>query len=119
MMTEERQKILESLLQREVHITCNNRILRKGKFILYTVKDFYITFLLKNNKDINKTYEIPYPFDMFYEEEKDNIVFDYTINSLSERQDMIDLINTVMSGETNNKLFDSKVNITAISNANE
>ena len=56
---------------------------------------------------------------MFYEEEKDNIVFDYTINSLSERQDMIDLINTVMSGETNNKLFDSKVNITAISNANE
>lgn len=118
-MTEERQKILELLLQRDVHITCNNRILRKGKFILYTVKDYYITLLLKNNKDINKTYDIPYPFDMFYEEEKDNIVFDYTINSLSERLDMINLIGTVMTGDSSNKLFDSKVNITATSNTNE
>ena len=113
MITKEKQKILETLLQREIHITCNNRILRKGKFILYTVKDYYISIILKNNKDVNKTYEMPYPFHMVYDEEKDDIVFDYTIDTLSENFDTVSLITSVMSGFSSNKLFNSTVHLTA------
>ena len=42
MISRQQQECIESLLQRDIQITCNNKILRKGIFILYTVKDYYI-----------------------------------------------------------------------------
>ena len=113
MITETSQKLLENLLQREIHITCNNRILRKGKFILYTVKDHYISIMLRNNKNINKIYEMPYPFSMTYNEEELDVVFDYTTDTLSENANITALLCQVVSGYTCNKLFNSTVHITA------
>ena len=67
------------ILQKAVIISCNNKILRQGKILLVSQKDFYITLTLEIKGQMKK-YEIPYPFKI--EKTKDLITFDYTIDTL-------------------------------------
>jgi len=61
MLYEQLEKQINYLLQRKVEIVFNNKIIKSGKLILFSVKDFYICFTLLINS-VKKIYEIPYPF---------------------------------------------------------
>jgi hypothetical protein len=77
------QEIIDQFLQKDINVLFNKKIIRKGKLILYTSKDFYISLIIKTNKDINKTFDIPYPFNMELDEEQSQIIFDYRLDILS------------------------------------
>lgn len=55
-------KLLEPLLQKNVMFNVEHKTLRKGRLMLYNVNDYHIKFTIRTNKDVLKTYEIPFPF---------------------------------------------------------
>lgn len=72
----------DDILQHDIEIKLGKKIIRKGTFILYTVKDFVITMHLKAS-NTNKQYDIFYPFDV--QIDKQSITLDYSINCLQRR----------------------------------
>ena len=111
MISPKKQKVLETLLQENIHITHNAKVLRKGVFLLYSVKDYYVSIMIKTAKDVNKTYEMPYPFDMVLSEDETQIIFDYRLSTLCngniEKETLLRQIMT--QTDTNNKFLDSVV----------
>ena len=82
--TQKLTKIFDSILQRNIEITCNKKVIRKGVFILYTIKDYVITLIIKT-PTVNKSYDIFYPFDVI--EQKDHIVLDYMLDTILKDDD--------------------------------
>ena len=71
------------LLQRSIKITLDRRkLLRRGKLLLFNFKDHVITFTIKTHKGALRTYEIYYPYDVINSEGTNEIIFDYTLDSL-------------------------------------
>jgi len=96
--TEAIEKTISSYLQSTLCFSLENKILKKGKLILFCVKDFYCTFTLlcqeKNNKKI--IFEIPYPFDFTHIDSK--IIFDYTLKSFTSNNSAVEhILNKVVS----------------------
>lgn len=60
----DRFKVLEPFLQKHVNFCVNHKITRKGKLLLYNINDYYVKFMINTNKDVNKLYEVPYPFEI-------------------------------------------------------
>lgn len=53
--------ILSDFLLKDITILHNNKSLRTGKLLLFSIKDFYFHFTL-NIDGSTKHFEIPYPF---------------------------------------------------------
>ena len=79
----------KSILQHDVELESINtgKFLRKGKFILYTIKDFYLTIVLINHKGETKYYNMPVPYSNTLH--KDRLTFDYTLDTLSSESSKI------------------------------
>ena len=79
--------MLDRILQRDIEIVCDKKVIRKGTFILYTVKDYVLTMIIKTPTN-NKSYDIYYPFAVDMTD--DVITFDYTIDKIQcEKSDNI------------------------------
>jgi len=97
--------MLDQILQRDIEIVCDKKVIRKGTFILYTVKDYVMTLIIKTPTN-NKSYDIYYPFDVDMTD--DMIIFDYTIEKIQcEKSDNI--IDT--KAGTTGKFLDKKLKI--------
>ena len=111
-MTHKLTDALSNILQKDIVIRCNNKIIRQGTLLLLQPKDFYITFTIKI-KNILKKYELPYPFSIKVED--DQLLFDYRVSTLSINHDAIAPKITEIKGESNsNKLLDQVVSIELI-----
>lgn len=100
-------KILDGILQENISICCNDKIIRQGKLMLITYKDYYITFIIKNKNGLKK-YELPFPFHM--EPKKREIVLDYKIATLARSDNRISTISSV-ARRGNSKLYNNYVSI--------
>lgn len=103
------EKSLESFLQKKVAFGLETKTLKKGKLILFCIKDFFCTFTLlceeKNNKKI--IYEIPYPFE--FTQSGSKLTFDYTISSFTQgKQDILTAFKKINMGKPS-KLLNKKV----------
>ena len=76
------QECMKTLLQRDIKLTINSKVLREGKLILFNLKDYYIECTLINKNNQQKIYEIPVPFTIDIKSKY--ILFDYGINSVSK-----------------------------------
>jgi len=65
-----------------VNFVINEKIIKKGKLINLSVKDFFIIFQLEIPKGGIKTFEIPYPFGI--ENKKSFVDFDYRLCTLTQ-----------------------------------
>jgi hypothetical protein len=100
-------KVMGNILQKDIAIKCNNKILRQGTLMLLQPKDFYITFTIKI-KGLTKKYELPYPFAIDIEDNR--LLFDYRIETLSNEHSFIEDNITDIKGDLNsNKLLDQVV----------
>jgi len=107
--TERLEKSLSHLLQRDVKFEVNNKVLRRGKLILFRVKDFYITFTLINSKGETKYYDLPYPYKVITTDNSADL--DYTLDSLSCGNKMLLYRLKVLNRVKKNKLYDSVLKI--------
>jgi len=102
----------DEILQHDVEIKLGPKVIRRGTFILYTVKDFVITIHLKTDT-ANKQYDMFYPFDVRIDNK--SITCDYTIENLMRRKnnDLYTCLQSVSCNNKSNKFLDQtlKINI--------
>lgn len=72
----------KSLLQRNVQLTLKNKSFKKGRLINFKLSGCYVSFVVLTEKK-RETFEIPFPFAI--KQKNDTVVFDYTLESLSEQ----------------------------------
>lgn len=103
----------DDILQHVVEIKLGSKVIRRGKFILYTIKDFVITVHLKTDTT-NKQYDIFYPFDV--QIDKESITCDYTIENLMRRKnsDLYTCLQSVSCNNKSNKFLDQKLKISIV-----
>ena len=53
---------LRNFLQQDISFIVDNKRLREGRLMLFNIKDFYVSFMIKTKKDQTKIYEIPVPY---------------------------------------------------------
>lgn len=97
---------INSFLQKQINFVVENKSIKKGRLVLFNVKDFHLIFILKINNE-QKRYEIPYPFNVYHEGKK--IVLDYTIDALSQKNDLLLYKIMGLNRKKTSKLFDTKL----------
>ena len=104
---------LTKLLLRDIVIYNNpNKPLKKGKFKLFKVKEFYYVLTLENEKKELKEYELPFPFKC---SEKNNCVkFDYTLENFARENTFVLFKSKVLNKNKKSKLYNSVVVLSAV-----
>lgn len=102
------ESIFSSLLQRDLIFSIDGKSIKRGKLILYSIKDFTITFFLQCG-DEQKRYELPYPFAVT--REKTEISLDYRLQTLAHNNDTVLIKMRSLNKKKNIKIYDSIVNI--------
>lgn len=69
-------------LQNNINFILNDKKIKTGKLLLVSHKGPYVSFVLNINKAV-KNYEIPYPFLIKKTSNDSSIIFDYSIETLS------------------------------------
>ena len=106
---EQLEQDLEPVLQRSVKFAIGDKVLKRGKILIYQFKDFHIKFTILNNKGETKYYELPYPFAI--EKYDNHVVLDYTLDTLSCGNTMLLYKLKVINRHKKNKLYNSRVEI--------
>ena len=104
---------IKNLLLKQVVFMLGEKTVRRGKLILFTHDEYYVKFMLQTNKNINKNYEIPYPYRVLHGD--DFVKFSYTISDLcKENEKKIEFVEQNTSIENVNKLHDMLLTISII-----
>lgn len=82
-ISEHVEQVLKDTLQNNVQFILNGKIVREGKMIIYTVKDYYITFNFINLKGQQKHYEVPVPF--IIRKQGNDIIMSYEVEHATKR----------------------------------
>jgi len=109
---EEIEDLIKPLLLTHVEFLLENKKIKSGKFILFSVRDFFCIFtFFDTHKNKKMIYEIPYPFKVSRVEK--GIVFDYTVNTFCEKNlDISPRVVKFISKKTS-KLFNKKLFVIA------
>jgi len=55
-------KALQRLLQMNISIKCDSKVLKAGRLKLFSTKQYFIRFNIETSKKENKILELPYPY---------------------------------------------------------
>lgn len=102
------EQALNSLLQKKISFSINNKTIKDGQLILFNIKDYYITFILYK-KDKKKVYEIPVPFD--FTQKKTEVVFDYSIKHICKTNMTLNILTNLIKSKLpkTSKFYDAKI----------
>ena len=101
---------LRECLQDDIEIQSVNtgKIIRKGKLILYSIKEFYITIIIKTIKGETKQYHMPFPYD--FELLDDKFVLNYKLELVcSESKELAEIVESL--GESRSVFYDSIIHV--------
>lgn len=99
------EKDMSSIFQKHLKFKINNKILKEGKLILFSFKEFYLHFKLHISNNSFKYVEIPYPFN--YRIEHNSIYFDYTNKSFSKNNSEVDFLIKLLKRHKHSKFYDN------------
>ena len=100
-------EILERNLQQYLTIMINKKIVRQGIFVLFSVNNYYINLIIKNNKGENKVFEFPYPFKATQTDKR--IVLSYKNKEITGNNPEILKIIKNYTKLKNSKLLDNEI----------
>lgn len=103
---------LNYLLQRDLNFIIDGKIVKRGKLILLSIQDYYITFYLKHNNE-QKKYELPYPFK--FHKDGHQLVLDYKLSTLTHNNANLLFRVCGLSRKKSCKMFDNTVIIENLS----
>lgn len=104
----ELEKICKYLLQKNISINIKDKVLKKGKLILFYQRNFYITFIIDTEKKAKEKFELPIPYGIENHKEDDLIFFDYRIKTLAKHAPEIETNLLVYPKKiTGNKFWDN------------
>lgn len=104
---------LKNFLLKPVVFMLQDKTVRRGKLLLYHQHDYYIKFTIQTNKNLNKTYEVPYPYKII--PRTSQITFSYLIEDLCKgNANKIDFITSVTPTSSVNKVHNKQLTISVI-----
>ncbi len=112
MKFERKEKDLQHLILRDIVIFNDKKTFKRGKLIIFKVKEFYYVLTLKNEKNELREYELPYPFK--HEWKEDHLIFDYTIKNFHQRNEFVEFKTKIFKPSTKNKILNTTVVLSAI-----
>ena len=74
---------LKKFILENVEIRVNDKILRKGKLKVFNTKQFFINFVLIDEKENEREYKLPYPYS--YNSSNKSLEFDYCLSAFCPR----------------------------------
>ena len=80
------EPILMQCLQKNVSIHMNNKVLKKGRLLLYRKTHYFIQLALLSDKQTKENFDIPIPFNVENYIDEGILYFDYRINSLHAQE---------------------------------
>ena len=107
-MTENIDNVIKPLLQKEVVFGFKHKIYKKGRLLLYKLTSNYLSFTLTTEKK-RETFEIPFPFSVKTTETA--VLFDYTLESLSEKDYELLIALKSVNKIKNSKFYDTILHI--------
>lgn len=69
---------LKPLMLRTVEFVLDEKIVKRGKIMVFNTKQFFVKFKMDTEQGI-KEYELPYPFDL--REQDGGYLFDYSLSA--------------------------------------
>lgn len=109
------ERILKSLLQKDIKLSISNRQYRKGKLLLFKQNNYHIELTVRKNDIDIKGFEIPIPFAIESWEDDGLIYFDYRLAKLSNNDKVLHSMLTQLPNEGNNKFYDKILEIQILS----
>ena len=106
------EQSINQLLLRDIIIFNDKKTFKRGKLILYKVKEFYYVFTLENDKKELRDFELPYPFTTSSDET--HIKFDYTLDNFFQKNSFVEFKTKVFKPSTKNKMLNTTVVLSAI-----
>tara|TARA_R100000005_G_C4921973_1_gene154842 strand:- start:15 stop:365 length:351 start_codon:yes stop_codon:yes gene_type:complete len=97
---------LKPFLLKDIIIRTDKKVLKKGKFMIFQIKQYYINFTLEIN-GVNKNYEIPYPYRL--QNDEDVGVLNYHLSSFIPTKQMTRV--KFLDSSSKSKLYDNLVYI--------
>ena len=76
------EKFLMHYLQKSVIFSINNKIIKKGRLVLFKRFHYFIQFSLITEKSMKETFDVPIPFKIESYIDEGLLYFDYRLNSL-------------------------------------
>lgn len=99
----------KELLQRDIKLLLNSKVIRQGRLMLYSFKNFNIELYFKTNKSNNQTRKTDIPIPFAIHSQDDIIILDYSLESLFPNMKAEDIKPDLPN--TDSKFFNSKVKI--------
>lgn len=107
------EQAVSKLLQTNVVFSLDTKTLKKGKLILFCIKDFFCIFtLISEEKNKKIVYEIPYPFSL--NENSKKIIFDYTLSTFCRNNENLSFLVKKINHGKPSKFFNKKITISSI-----
>jgi hypothetical protein len=106
---DEIEQSIKPFLLKDITFTLDNKIVKSGKLILFSIKDFFCVFTLTTTDRGNKRfiYEVPYPFTTF--NTVSSLEFDYTLNTFClDNTKITDTVKNITFNRPS-KLFNKKL----------
>ena len=97
---------LKPFLLKDIIIRTDKKVLKKGRFKIFQIKQYYINFTLEIN-GVNKNYEIPYPYKLENDEEIG--VLNYHLSSFIPKKQLTRV--KFLDSTSKSKLYDNLVYI--------
>ena len=97
---------LKPYLLQDIVIRTDKKILKRGKLKIFQIKQYYINLTLEFNDSV-KSYEIPYPFKMYHEEDRG--ILNYHLSSFIPKS-QITMVK-FLDSSSKSKLYDNLVYI--------
>jgi hypothetical protein len=102
------EDFLFSCLQKELSFYVGNKIVKKGRLILFKRTHFFIQITLCNSKKEKENFEIPFPFSIEEHNDDNVIYFDYRVESLNAKT--LPIFQNKVSSSYFNKILEIVVN---------
>jgi hypothetical protein len=106
------KSISDFLLRDVIFYIDGGKTLKKGKLILFKFKEFYFNFTIKNDKDVCKVFEIPYPFK--HDCGVNFIKFSYNIDDMVQKNSNLYFKIKMMNTSNISKLYNSVLVLSAV-----
>jgi hypothetical protein len=107
------EQLIKPFLLRDISFNIDNKTVKTGKLILFSIKDFFCVFTLTTPDRGNKRYiyEIPYPFTT--NTTISSLEFDYTLESFCLGNENIAQATKKITYNRPSKLFNKKMVVIA------
>jgi hypothetical protein len=101
--------VLSEVLLKDITFIHGNKVLRTGKLLLFSVKDFYLHFTITIN-NTNKHFETPYPFQLLKVSEN-LFLLDFSLSAFKAEYSFLDSKIKTIGSKKRSRFFNSIVRL--------